>query len=142
MRILLYALGGLLALVVLVVAGVTGLLAYTEYSAFSPLTREIDHRVDPHWGDLVPLAPGPFAIQEPKAAVLETLAANQFERDYGTDWGSIRHPYQALLDAGHEMYVRHERHVVCNYSFYVLVHFDEGDQLTSVLGTARMRGCF
>ena len=89
------------------------------------MTREIDDRLERHWGELVALAPGPFALRADKATVHEFLADNAFERDYGTDWGSFGHPYQAQLGAGYEMYVRQERHVLCNYSYYVLVRFDE-----------------
>ena len=142
MKILLYVLGGLVVLIVVFVAGVTGLVVYTEHAASSPLTREIDDRLDQQWGQLIPIAPGPLPLQATKVEILDILAANQFERDCGTDWGSLGHPYQAQLDAGDEMYVRHEKHVICNYSFYVLVHFDDKDWLTSAVGTARMRGCF
>ena len=39
------------------------------------------------------------------------------------------------------MYVRHEKHVLCSYAFYVLVRFDEDHRLADAQGTGRRRGC-
>ena len=105
----------------------------------SPLVRHIERQtVGRPWGTRISLIPDPFPSGMPKADVEGRLADAGFVA--GTH-DRIRPPYRHDIARGREVFVREAKKLVCNTSLYVILAFDDHENLTSAEATSEETGC-